>query len=189
MKKKNILELDWDDGESLYDDVSFLLFHSVAPSYAFVDDLNKLYHLNLCRTHDMTLDGKEWPLFTDCDNMMKLDYYLVEKPIAADDGSSFWTGGHKLLIVKGDRAKALVDRIHDEFSSPADSYDETDLLAREHAELLESLRGGFTTTTRITPSLPPSVTLSRKAQRDYNALCHMLEQILDYIDMEKICDN
>lgn len=189
MKKKTIYELDWDEGESLFDDVSLLLFHSIAPSYAFVDDLNKLYHLSFCRVNDMELQGMKWPLFICHDNMMKLNYYLVERPLNSELNSTIWTEGHKLLIVKGDRSETVVDEIHHEFCSSAINHDPADLLAMEHLELLNSLRSNFTTTTIINPSIPLGASSSKKMQRDYNNFCDLLSQILDYIDMEIICGN
>ena len=186
MKKKTIFELDCDDSECQYDNVAFLLFHSVAPSYAFVDDINKLYGLNLSRIEDMNLYGQQWPLFSDRDKMMKLDYYLVEKPLQANICEALWTSGHKLLIVKGDRSAAIVNTIHNEFCSINDEHDPADILAEEHALLLNNMRSSFTTTTCIDPSQPLPPSLSKKSQRDYNVLCNILEEVLDYIDIEII---
>ena len=189
MKKKHIYELDWDDSEPLATDVAFLLFHSVAPNYAFVDDLNKLYGLALRRTDDIALGERSWPLFIYHDPLLHLDYHLIERPPLSGSTAPMWTEGHKLLIVKGERAVTTVATIHDEFCTATPSADPSDLLAIQHTDLLESLRSSFTTTTLIDPSATLPASTSKKTQRDYTSLCNLLEEILDCLDMENICSN
>ena len=97
MKKKNIYERDWDDSEPLATDVAFLLFHSVAPNYAFVDDLNKLYGLALRRTDDIARGERSWPLFIYHDPLLHLSLMAqyfppreglpvpLDRPLRADE--------------------------------------------------------------------------------------------------------
>lgn len=187
MKKRTIYELDLENESPRDDGVAMLMFHNVAPNYAFVDDLNHLYHLQLSRINDIPIDGANWPLFTYHDNLLKLSYYLVERPLGHEAPLAMWTAGHKLLIAIGDRAAATVDAIHNEFCSAVEGADPDDLLAAEHTRLLADLLGSFTTTTIVDPSAPAPAALSKKAQRDRDALCDLIDEILDYIDVENIC--
>lgn len=187
MKKRTIYELDIEDESPRDYSVAMLMFHNVAPNYAFVDDLNHLYNLQLGRINDMPLDGANWPIFTYHDSLFKLSYYLIERPLGHETPISTWTAGHKLLIVIGDRAGSVVEAIHNEFCSATSTADPTDLLAAEHANLLADMLGSFTTTTIIDTSAPAPAGISKKAQREYDALCNLIDEILDYIDVENIC--
>ncbi len=183
MRKKTVYELEWDEDDEQLNDVAFLLFHSVAPSYAFVDDLNKLYGLGLSRIGDMPLYEALWPMFSQHDALHRIDYYIVERPTSCDDATTLWTPGHKMLIVKGEGAQQCVEAIHEEFCSARPADDPTDLLATEHAERLAAMLASFTTTTIVAPEALLSPTLSKKAQREQGALRRMLDDILDYLDM------
>lgn len=183
MKKKPVLTLDPDLAMPDYEGFAFLLFHTEAPSYVFVDDLNRLYGFALTRTEDMQLHEACWPMFTYYDPKLRLHHYLVERP--AGSGSAAWPGGHKLLIVRGDAATNVVESIHEEFSAAPPPVDPTDLLAQEHNRLLENFHESFTLTTHIDPTADTS-TLSRKAQREQAELFALLNDILDYFDIHRV---
>jgi hypothetical protein len=192
MKKKetkNTLSLDPDLFDDQQEDLAMLLFHSVAPSYAFVDDLNHLYNIRLSRIDDLQLNDAHWPLFIHHDSLHQLHYYLVERPVSTNSAAPFWTIGHKMLIILGQMAADTAQAIHREFSNASTPDDPDDIIAANHVALLDEMRSNFTTTTLLSPSTPPPSTLRGKALRDYNELFDLIDAILDTLDIKYICDN
>ena len=190
MKKANVFTLECDEDMRPRENTELILFHSVAPSYAFVDDLNKLYSLSLHRLDDMRPDSSDlqWPLFAHYDPHSHLHYYLAERPVGST-GAPFWTAGHKLLIILGERALLMADTIEADFNSSPDSIAPTDIIALMHCEMLDRLRNDFTTITRLAPSSDPPPSLKGKALREYNELQNLVDCVLDYIDLKYISDN
>lgn len=184
MKKKTTLTLDLDDSMPDFDDYAFLLFGSTTPSYVFVDDLNRLYGLQLNRAADMELQQSLWPMFTYRDTLTRLNYYLIERPAAST--SAAWPTGHKMLVLRGEVAEETADAIHNEFSTARPPADPTDLLAAEHYAQFESFLAAFTITRRIDPTAEATADISRKAQKEQADLTSLLTDIVDYIDMNRI---
>lgn len=190
MKKKetkNTYCLDDDFTDESWDGIALLIFHSVAPNYAFVDDLNHLYDLDLHRIDDLQLEtDSTWPLFTHYDSLHQLHYYLVERPANGGAAAQLWTAGHKMLIVLGQQAAETVENIHREFCEASAPDDPSDIIASRHSALLDELRSNFTTTTIVDPSSTPP--LKGKALREYNDLLDLTNSILDTLDIKYICD-
>lgn len=184
MKKKTTLTLDLDDEMPDFEGYAFLLFSSTTPSYVFVDDLNRLYGLNLTRAADMEMQQQQWPLFCYYDSLARTHYYLVERPAAST--STAWPSGHKILIVRGEGADTTANNIHNEFRYARRPDDPTDLLAAEHYALLENFLSAFTITQRIDPMAETSPQMSRKAQKEQTELMALLADIVDYIDMNRL---
>lgn len=130
--------LDLDD-ESPFEDWSFLLFHTSLPSYALADSLNRLYDYRLTRIDDLQLVAASWPLYTFEDPVAHLKYFLLERPAAA----TAWEKGDMLLVVGGENAAMETESVYEDFTDPG-VPDPTDLLATEHAALLDELLAGFT---------------------------------------------
>lgn len=185
---KNTLSLDLDLEDDRWEGIALLMFHSVTPSYAFVDDLNHLYDLGMARIEDLVIEGVQWPLFTHNDPLRQLRYYLVERPTAAATSAPFWTPGHKLMILIGQLAGQTAESIHNEFTLSGRPDDPDDIIAARHAELLDDLRSNFTTTTLLDPTAPPPPSLRGKALRDYNALFDIADTILETLDVKYISD-
>ena len=192
MKKKetkNTLSLDPEFYDDQREDIAMLLFHSVAPSYAFVDDLNHLYNMRLSRIDDLQLNDAAWPLFIHHDPLRQLYFYLIERPASANTNAPFWTIGHKMLIIIGQLAASTAETIHREFCNASTPDDPDDIIAASHAALLDEMRSNFTTTPLLNPSAPPPSTLRGKALRDYNDLFDLTDVILDTLDIKYICND
>lgn len=159
---------------------AFLHFHTLMPSYAFACCLNRLYDYNLMRVDDVPLNGVDWPLYRDEDMMKRRFLFLVERPAAAL--SAPWDAGDKLLIVKGECAETTARQLFADFTGSV-TVDEGDLLAREHADLLESLMANFTVVNILDFSTPP---VTRKAIRERTSVRQHCDALLDYIDQKHL---
>ncbi|MBQ9417388.1 MAG: hypothetical protein IJU19_02275 [Bacteroidales bacterium] len=183
MKKNNIFALEPDD-DPIRALTHLLLFHSIAPTYAFADDLNKLYSLELCREPDMALAESlaPWPLFAFHDRHLRLQYYLAERP---NDGTDIpqWPAGHKLLIIQGDRAANAARSIADDFASSPAPSDSLNLLDSHHRQLLNQLQSNFTTLTPIPVDPTPPPSLKGRTLRWHRELHATIDSILDYLDL------
>ena len=159
---------------------AFLHFQSRRPSYVFADHLNRLYDYELMRLDDMCLDGTPWPFFLYHDRVGHTKYFLTERPVSAQH--SPWQAGDKLLIVKGENAEFVCERIYDDFTG-AGHANEGDLLAEEHAAYMDELLSDFTVATMIDFE---SDGLSRKGQKELDAMRRCCEDILSYIDRQHL---
>lgn len=156
------------------DDIAFVLFRSSLPGYAFADSLNRLYDLDFHRIDDIDIDGTPSPFYTHYDTTRHLHYFLVESK-----DTTICSPGDKLLLVKGENAPDMAQYISDDFSSPA-KPDPADLLAQQHAELLDELLADFTVASLVNADQPQG--LSRKAAREHARLQDHYFKILDYIE-------
>ncbi len=172
-------KLDLDTGPD-FEGWAFIHFHSSTPGYAFADSLNRLYDYSLARIDDMELDGNAWPFYRYEDTTRHLVFFLAERPAA--EGDLPWEAGDKLLIVKGDTAERETDDICADFTDNS-TYDEGDLLARDHAELLAMLLADFTVANRLDFETEP---LSRKAQKERAAVMQHCDAILTHIEQHHL---
>lgn len=186
--KKNTITLDIDLESDSHDGSALLLFHSIAPNYAFVDDLNHLYNLRLSRIDDLLLDDTPYPHFTYYDSLHQLQYNLLERPLTANAIAPLWSPGHKMLIITGQLAVQTATNIHNEFNNAPSVPPEDDFIAARHLAILDQLRSNFTTTTLLDPLAAPPSTLRGKALRDYNDLFTMADTILDTLDIKYFSD-
>ena len=177
-----------DDDEPLFEEWSFLLFRSSEPAYSFADTLNRLYDYRLARVDDMMLDGVAWPLFQHHDPVRHLLFFLAEQPPTAV--GTPWAARDKLLIVRGETADNIVGAIHLDFTAPP-PFDQADLLAREHAALLDSLLADFTVALPLDFATQPTTSKAAKeralAEQYCNAiLTHIETRRLDLSPEERI---
>lgn len=173
-------KLTLDDDAPLFEGWAFLLFRSTEPAYSFADTLNRLYDYRLTRVDDLVLDGISWPLFLHHDPVRHLHFFLAEQPPTVS--GTPWSPCDKLLIVKGETADHIVSDIHLDFTAPA-AYDQADLLAREHAALLDTLLADFTVAIPLDfQSEPPS----RKAAKERALAEQYCNSILTHIDSRRL---
>lgn len=164
--------LEKDDLLTGFEGWAFLQVATSLPGYAFAEMLEMLYGYQLARVLDMPLDGAEWPFFHYDDEVRKLKFFLVECPPEVHVAP--WEAGTKLLLVHGDLAGEVVQRICDEFCYPP-AFDPADLLAAEHNSLLEELLSGLVVPSVIDlDAMPPSNRLRREMQ---NHLDHMIDHL------------
>mgnify|MGYP006872978158 CR=1 FL=1 len=182
--KKNTITLDLDPQAGRWDGIALILFHSIAPNYAFVDDLNHLYNLRLSRIEDLELNDLQWPLFSFNDTLRHLRYFVIERPASTTGAAPMWTPGHKMMILIGQQAEQQAKTIHDEFSSATTPDDPNDIIAAQHTKLLDNIRSDFTTTTLLDPTAPPPASLRGKALRDYNDLFALADTIVETMDIK-----
>ncbi len=171
--------LDLDD-EPGFEGWAFLHFHTLTPGYAFADSLNQLYDYRLTRIDDMVLDGIPWPLFRHEDPMRHLVIFMAERPSSTADTP--WDAGDKLLIVKGEIAETVVHGIYADFTDTP-IVDEGDLLARDHAALLDSLLQDFTVANQLDFETIPA---SRKAQKECTLVIQQCDAILNHIEQHHL---
>lgn len=175
---KHTLEIE--DEEYAYEGWAFLHFHTPMPGYALADSLNRLYDYRLTRQDDMPLDDVDWPLYRFEDALGKLLFFLVERPVMATTAP--WDAGDKVFLVKGENAAAEVQHIFADFTSSA-AVDEADLLAREHAALLEDMLADFTVVNILDFSTSPT---SRKGTKDRQLVQQHCDMILTYIEQKHL---
>ncbi|MBP5527124.1 MAG: hypothetical protein J6X79_01575 [Bacteroidales bacterium] len=176
MKYKLEIEDDLFDFEGW----AFLHFHTSMPGYAFADCLNRLYDYRLARVDDMTSLEGQWPVYRYEDAVSHQIFFLVERPAAAVDAP--WEAGDKLLVVKCENAETVAHHIFADFTSNA-AVDEADLLAREHAALLEDLLAEFTVVNILDFSAPVA---SRKAAKERQLVQQHCDGILAYIEQQHL---
>lgn len=150
-------KLDIED-DTPFEGWSFLLFQTSTPSYMLADSLNRLYDYRLTRLDDLEVGAASWPLYTFEDQIAHLKYFLLESPATG----SAWSNGDKLLAVAGEGAEQETAFLYADFTNPAD-YDPADLLAAEHAEMLNRLLAGFTVVSPIDFGHTPSPSKRRVA--------------------------
>lgn len=175
---KHTLELD--DEEYAYEGWAFLHFHTSMPGYALADSLNRLYDYHLTRQEDMALDDTGWPLFRYEDSLGKMLFFLVEVPASATTAP--WDAGDKIFLLKGENAEWTAQHIFADFTSSS-PVDEADLLAREHAELLDDLLAGFTVVNILDFSTAPT---SRKATKDRQMVQQHCDIMLAFIEQKHL---
>lgn len=168
-------KLDLDDLDSSFDGWAFVHFHSPTPCYMLADSLNRLYDYRLARIDEMTLDGVGWPLFRHEDGVRHLVMFLVDCP--EPTGS-----GNKMLIIKGKLAEQEARLIHTDFATPP-ACDEGDLLAKEHADLLETLLADFTVASLLDFDSAPT---TRQAVKDRAAMQQLCNNMLNYIEQHHL---
>jgi hypothetical protein len=167
-----------------FDDYAFLLFGSTTPSYVFVDDLNRLYGLQLNRAADMELQQSLWPMFTYRDTLTRLNYYLIERPTSSAATASHWAPGHKMMILKGERATDIAKFICEDFSTPPPLPDHNNPTVTEHPEILSSYQQSFTPVNLYDTNAPaPS---SKKVLKERTELENLFTAILDILDLSGI---
>ena len=170
-------KLEPDDLTCDFDGWAFLLFRSTLPSYIFADSLNRLYHCRLERIDDLPLNGAAWPFYRYDDSVRHLKYFLTERPAAAT--SAPWSASDKLLAVKGETAAVAIDKILNDFTAPR-RCTPGDLLAEEHAALLDELQAAFTVAAPI--DLNDDTPVSRRGQKERALVEQWCSDLLGYID-------
>ena len=136
--KKQVFKLEPDDFGDDNENLAYIFFHTTVPGYVFVDDLNHLYQLSLSRLDDLQLEGQGWPLYTYHDSLQMVDYYLIERPTSSAATASHWAPGHKMMILKGERATDIAKFICEDFSTPPPLPDHNNPAVTEHHEILNS---------------------------------------------------
>lgn len=182
MKKTQKYILDWDDDMPQYDDMVFLLFHTSIPSYAFADDLNRLYHLGLARQEDLDLEGCHWPYYRYRDPMAKLTYLLVERPAGSGTTAPHWHEGHKMLMILGENADRRARYLCDDFSAPPSSAPATDLVGEERSRILDSYQQELVSVSTFTLGETPETPLPRKAAKERAELESLAMNLQDCLD-------
>jgi hypothetical protein len=172
---------------SRFEGMAFLFFHTVAPNYSFVDDLNHLYSLELARMEDMLLDDGQWPVYYYRDTMRRMTYYLIERPAIALGNATYWGGGQKMLLIQGDGATIEAERIGNDFGTESHKAEEDDIAAQEHNAMIEAMLRDFVMVTLFDPEKAPEG-LARKALKERNELQALLERIIDYLDLQREYD-
>ena len=182
--KKQVLRLDPDDTEPDLDEYVFMLFHTQEPGYAFVDDINRLYNFTLARIEDMQLHESEWPLYTYRDSLRKIEFFLVEKPAAAERLMPRWGVGQKLLIARGEDARMCLEKILNDFLEMPRLPDTGDLAAQQRYNILTTFQQSFTTVTLL--DIDDDTALPPKAARERSDTRQLLAAMLDYLDINRI---
>lgn len=169
-------KLEPDELDSGFEGWAFLLFRSPAPAYLFADILNRLYDYRLSRIDDMQIENSAWPFFVHDDPVKHLYFYLTEQPSTAI--VTPWSAGDKLLVIKGDAAPKVASSIHSDFSSTP-HYDEGDLLAKEHARLLDTLQQEFTVAILLDFDTPAT---TKKAAKEWALAEHYCDTVIGHIE-------
>mgnify|MGYP006872983393 CR=1 FL=1 len=161
-------KLEIDDENSCFEGWAFLHFSTPLPGYALADSLNRLYDYRLQRIDGLAVGPQAvWPLYRHEDPVRHLIVFLL-----VPTAPTFpWLDSDKLLIVKGRIADVEVDSIYTDFTTPP-HRPEGDLLAREHADLLDSLLAAFT----IASPLDLSQHADKNLWQHCNTLLSCIEQ-------------
>lgn len=175
-------KLETEDDELDSDGRVYLFFHTKALNYAFVDDLNRLYHLALARQEDLELDKAMWPNYFYFDPMAKLEYLLVERPADSGAVAGTWLEGHKVLIVQGDDAEERVQRMYEDFVTPQPPQAEVSPHAEWRRQTLEAYQRDLTAVSIYPPDDNGAQPLSKKAAKSRLQLDDLLMRILDERD-------
>lgn len=173
-------KLDLDDELYDFDGWAFVHFHTTAPGFAFADGLNRLYNYRLARIDDMVLDDVQWPFYRHEDGVRHLRFFLIERPVGAT--AAPWDPTDKLLIIKGENAAQEASLIYSDFTAAA-KYDDGDLLAREHAELMDTLLSNFTMANLLDFTTTPA---SRKATKERSLVMQHCDALLAYIEQKHL---
>ena len=183
---KHVLTFDGAADTSALTDVAALLFHNMAPGYAFVDDINHLYGLALARLDDLALLGATWPHYRFRDRLERLDYHLIERPqTSASVGAPFWSPGEKMLIMVGGGAADKADIIVDDFSSVLTPPESGDLAAEGRHTRLAAMHEQFTAVSALDLQHTPPTT-SRKGLREHAEMVQFLSAIVDQLTNEEL---
>ncbi|MBO7100933.1 MAG: hypothetical protein J6V98_02805 [Bacteroidales bacterium] len=170
-------KLDMEESLDDFEDWAFLLFHTSAPVHLFADSLNQLYDCRLTRIDNLVVADAEWPFFQHDDPVRHLKYFLAERPASAV--AAPWEPGDKLLAIKGESAAYVAEDIYADFTEPA-NVDPADLLARQHADLIDELLAGFTMVSLLNlDSEPPKRSAAAKQRLLVSQFC---SDMLEYID-------
>ena len=170
-------KLDMEESLDDFEDWAFLLFHTSAPVHLFADSLNQLYDCRLSRIDNLVVADAEWPFFQHDDPVRHLKYFLAERPASAV--AAPWEPGDKLLAIKGESAAYVAEDIYADFTEPA-NVDPADLLARQHADLIDELLAGFTMVSLLNlDSEPPKRSAAAKQRLLVSQFC---SDMLEYID-------
>lgn len=183
--KKQVFKLDPDDFEDEGEDLAYLFFHTTAPGYLFVDDINHLYRLSLARLDDLQIDGQNWPLYSYHDSLRQLDYFLIERPLNTSHPSApHWVPGHKMMIIKGERAANIADFICEDFSTPPSQPDACLPTGIERYDILTSYQQSLTPVTVYSFNTP--VGTSKKLLKERTEMENLFTTILDLLDLSGI---
>ncbi len=175
MRKKNIIVLEWDDAPQAADSAAYLLLQTAAPGYILADNLNRLYHLALGRTHDIIHpDDTSSPLYRYHDTLARLKYFLVE-PINQNPDD-------KILLILGESAPDTAADIFNDLTHSTPVAD-GDLLAAEHAALKEELLSDFTIVTLLDFDNLPAKGAAGRRSADLQRRC---EDIMEYIERQRL---
>ncbi len=160
-----------------YSDLAFLSILSDTPDYALVDDLNRLYDLDLCRVDDAAIGDLSLPLYHHSDPMCHLDYFLLHLPPAAEGF---------ILLVRGSNCLETVHQIQRDFTEPLPEPHPADLPAVERHRMLSRYHAAFTpvSTLDITDDeLADAASAGRRTLKGRAALADLLNRILAAIDI------
>lgn len=173
-------KLEIEEEEYGFEGWAFLHFHTLQPCYALANNLNGLYDYRLERMEDMSLEGVGWPLYRYEDTVGRMLFFLVERPAGAVDAP--WDANDKVFLLKGENADTVARHILADFTERLD-IDDGDLLAREHADLLEELLAEFTVVNLLDFE---SATSSRKAAKERVLVQDYCDKILAYIERKHL---
>ena len=178
---------DLEPEEDPFQGLALILFHTSAPNYTFVDDLNHLYRLRLARREDMELDSDHYPLYSYRDPMRRLTYHLIERPAQLSASHSplttLWSPLQKLLFIQGEYATEAAELIVGEFTMLPPTPPADDLAAATRHNILAAFHTAFTPVTALDPSAPLPPDASRKAQRQHTEMKQLVTSILQYFDL------
>lgn len=196
------LTLDLEPEDDPFSDLTLILFHTTAPNYTFVDDLNHLYRLGLSRQNDFLLpqsdlkstptspsEHQAYPLFSYRDPLRHITYHLIERPQQPASThaplATLWSPLQKLLFIQGEGSEQVAEHIMSEFTLLPPTPPADDLAAIARHNILEAFHSAFTPVTLLDPSasLPPDA--SRKAQRQHTELQQLVTFILQYFELHQ----
>ena len=179
--KKQVFKLDIEDMDEGSELQAYLFFHTALPGYLFVDDLNHLYGLSLQRLDDLSLQGQQWPLYTYHDSLRQLDYYLIERPAGSATTATHWAPGHKMMILKGEKAVDTAEQLCNDFCTPPPQPDTCNPDAIERYEILTSYQQTLTPVTQYNINAPAPT--SKKILKERSEMENLFTTILDILDL------
>ncbi len=183
MKKAQKFTLELEDDVLEYEDMALLFFHTPVPGYVFVDDLNRLYRLELSRNPDIELRELRWPLYRYYDPIAKLTYLVIERPSESGGTAPHWKERHKLLIIQGERAELRAESIRTEFEAAPAIKNMDSLLEEERIKILEAYQEELIVVSRMELGGTPTVSFPKKATKERAELETLVYDLLDYLDI------
>ena len=180
MERPNTYVLDQDDLPPDFDGWAFLHFRTRRPSYLFADLLNRIYGYALSRLDDVEPGGARWPMYYHFDEVRHLAFFLIECPATAS--SDLLETGDKVLLVLGEMARAEVDKIYFEMVE-RHTFDPADLLAVDHATLIDQLLSDFTVARVLDFDQLPQKPAQQRRQRQ---LADLMDSLLTSIESRQL---
>jgi len=172
------------DPEFTKNETALLLLNTNYLNFEFILLLNKLYHLNLIRVDDVTVDDTAFGCYSFYDTKQELHWVMIDRPLS-DPTHPVFANNEKMLLINGRDCWDMQEEIYQAVYGYWRKPQETEYLEMKRYELIQEFKDGIFSIEKVCLSPYKGVSLSSypgpiEAQKP--AIRRFMKHLQDYTD-------